>query len=369
MKYFLLSQISGETASLKHNHPKLKCLSGFVVIYLIILLLSGETFAQLSGNMEQKRITSETPAELKGPYLGQKPPGMEPELFAPGIISTNITEWTLTFMPDGLEAYYTIQGLNNINHLICIKSINGKWQKPEIASFANPDHNADPFISPDGKKLFFWSNRPENPGQEPGDNSDIWFVERKGNEWGKPVKLDSTINTKHWQIFPTVAMNGNLYFSCNYPDSKGGFDIYKSELINGKYTKPVNLGDSINSINLEQEPYISPDESYIIFCSDRHAPKSGNWDLYISFKKKDGTWTKAKNMGNAINSNAMDQAPIVTSDGKYLFFSSKRIPKSEAKSKDFSYESIIESLNKPGNGNSDVYWIDAKVIDYLKMDM
>jgi len=309
--------------------------------------------------------TNEFP-DISGPYLGQKPPGMIPELFAPGIISTKNTEWTLTFTPDGNEAYYTIQGLNNYNHLICIKCVNGKWQKPELASFTNPDHNADPFITPDGKKLFFWSNRPSDSSEQPGDNSDIWMVERVGNSWGNPVKLDSTINTKHWQIFPTVSSNGNLYFSCNYADSKGGFDIYKSEFIDGKYSQPVNLGDSINTSGLEQEPYVAADESYIIFGSDRHAPKTNNWDLYISFKMKDGTWTKAKNMGEIINSPYMDQAAIVTSDGKYLFFSSKRVKPIDYSDKNFSYQTIIDALNKPQNGNSDVYWIDAKIIEELK---
>jgi hypothetical protein len=302
----------------------------------------------------------------QGPYLGQKPPGTSPELFASGVISTDHTEWTLTFMPDGNEAYYTIQGLNNYNHLVCVKSINGKWQKPELASFANPDHNADPFISPDGKKLFFWSNRPANPSEKSEDNSDIWMVERKGDSWGAPMRLDAIINTKHWQIFPTVSLNGNLYFSCNYEDSKGGFDIYKSEFVNGKYTRPINLGDAVNNAALEQEPYIAPDESYIIFCSDRHAPKSDNWDLYISFKNEDGNWTKAINMGNRINSPAMDQAPIVTSDGKYLFFSSCRVKLIDCFAKNFCYQTIMEALNRPQNGSSDVYWVDAKIIAGLK---
>jgi len=299
-------------------------------------------------------------SKLKGPYLGQTPPGFEPELFAPGIISTNNTEWTLTFMPDGNEAYYTIRGLNGYNHLICVKSVNGEWQNPEIASFSNPDHHADPFITPDGKRLFFWSNGVD------GDNSDIWYVNRVGDNWSIPVRLDTLINTKHWQIFPTVALNGNLYFTCNYPNSKGGFDVYICEFKNGKYSKPVNLGDSINSIGLEQEPYIAPDESYIIFGSDRLAPKSGNWDLYISFKKKDGSWTKAKNMGDKINSPGMDQAAIVTNDGKYLFFSSNRTREYNLLAKGFSYKTIIETLNGPQNGNSDVYWIDAKIINELK---
>ncbi|MBU1013912.1 MAG: hypothetical protein KKG99_12990 [Bacteroidetes bacterium] len=304
--------------------------------------------------------------KLSGPYLGQTPPGITPEIFAPGIISTNITEWTLTFTPDGLEAYYTIQGLKGYNHLICVKEVNGVWQQPEIASFSNPDHNADPFIAPDGQKLFFWSNGPEDKTKKPGNNSDIWYVERIGNSWGKPIRLDSTINTKHWQIFPTVSLSGNLYFSCNYPDSKGGFDIYKSEFINGRYDKPVNLSDSINTPYLEQEPYIAADESYIIFGSDRHAQGTQDWDLYISFRKRDGEWTTAINMGPTINTKAMEQAAIVTSDGKYLFFSSNRVREYKPSSNDFNYQTIINALNGCQNGNSDVYWVSSEIIEKLK---
>jgi hypothetical protein len=330
-----------------------------IKLIAFLLLISSITVAQQ---------TTTDFSKLIGPYLGQKPPGITPELFAPGIISTRNTDWTLTFMPGGFEAYYTIQGLNGYNHLICIKSVNGVWQQPELASFSNPDHNADPYISPDAKKLFFWSNGPEKEGEESGDNSDIWYVNRVGGGWSRPIRLDSTINTSHWQIFPTVASNGNLYFTCNYPDTKGGFDVYKSEFVNGKYTKPVNLGDSINTNTLEQEPYIAPDESYIIFASDRHSPRTRNWDLYISFKKKDGSWTTAKNMGDKINSSAMDQAAIVTSDGKYLFFSSSRTREYNPAAKDFSYKTIINALNSPQNGNSDVYWVDAKVIDVLRRE-
>lgn len=299
-------------------------------------------------------------SKLRGPYLGQTPPGLTPVLFAPDYISTRNTDWTLTFMPDGNEAYYTLQGLNNYNHLICIKSVNSVWQQPQIASFSNPDHNADPFIAPDGKRLFFWSNGVD------GDNSDIWYVDRIGDGWGKPIKLDSVINTKSWQIFPTVSSNGNLYFSSKYADTKGGYDIYRCDYINGKYSTPFNLGDSINTSLLEQEPFISPDESYIIFASDRHAPKTSNWDLYISFKKKDGTWATAKNMGNKINSPYMDQAAIVTSDGKYLFFSTSRTREYNPSAKDFSYKTIIDALNSPQNGKSDVYWVDAKIIEEYK---
>ncbi|MDD1475234.1 hypothetical protein MEO41_28805, partial [Dolichospermum sp. ST_sed4] len=107
--------------------------------------------------------------------------------------------------------------------------------------------------------------------------SDIYCVDKIDGGWGKPVRLDTVIiNTSYWQIFPTVATNGNLYFTCNYPDSKGGFDDYRCEFKDGKYLAPVNLGDSVNTPYLEQEPFIAPDENYIIFASDRHAPRTNN---------------------------------------------------------------------------------------------
>ncbi|OFX86019.1 MAG: hypothetical protein A2W99_16565 [Bacteroidetes bacterium GWF2_33_16] len=327
-------------------------------LFTFLFLISNVVIAQ--------QPNSEFP-KLTGPYLGQKPPGMTPELFAPGIISTNNTEWTTAFSPDGLELFYTIQGLNNYNVLVYIKSVNGVWQQPELAPFRLPDHNADPFFTQDGKRLFFWSNGPDIENQESRNNSDIYYVDKVGDGWGKPIRLDTNlINTNQWQIFPTVARNGNLYFTCNYPDSRGAFDVYMSEFKDGKYQKPVNLGDSINTTTLEQEPFIAPDESYIIFASDRHAPRTNNWDLYISFKKEDGTWTTAKNMGKKINSSAKDMAAMVTHDGKYLFFSSYRVKEFDPSSEDFSYKVLKEALNGPQNGNSDVYWVDAKIIDELR---
>jgi len=85
-------------------------------------------------------------------------------------------------MPDGLEVYYTLQGLEGYNHIVYLKSMNGVWQQPEIAPFSNLDHNADPFISPDGKKLFFWSNGPQN------GNSDVYWVSAKIIEELRPME-------------------------------------------------------------------------------------------------------------------------------------------------------------------------------------
>ena len=79
-------------------------------------------------------------------------------------------------------------------------------------------------------------------------------------------------------------------------------DVFKSRFIDGHYSEPENLGGSINSEFAESNPYIAPDESYLIFTSHGRSDGYGKYDLYISFRKTEGSWTKAKNMGNQSNS-------------------------------------------------------------------
>ena len=111
--------------------------------------------------------------------------------------------------------------------------------------------------------------------------------------------------------------------------------------MNGKYSPPENLGNSVNSNASENFAYIAPDESFIIFHSTRPENYSRGNNLYICFRKKDRTWTKAINMGKEINSISCN-APSLSKDGKYLFF------------------------NRSKNSIVDFYWVDAKIIEELK---
>jgi hypothetical protein len=97
------------------------------------------------------------------------------------------------------------------------------------------------------------------------------------------------------------------------------------------------LGDAINTPHYEADVFISPDEKYIIYCSERPDSK-GKGDLYISFKNDKGEWQPAKNMGTPINTEGYEFCPFVTSDGKFLFFSR----------------------------GGDIYWVAAEVISSLK---
>lgn len=119
-------------------------------------------------------------------------------------------------------------------------------------------------------------------------------------------------------------------------------DIYLSTLKEGIFTDPQNLGHLVNSENNEYNPFIAPDESYILFNSNERPDSYGSHDIYISFRKKDRTWTEVKNVGDVVNSKASESKPYVSPDGKYFFFSS------------------------PRNGNWEIFWVDAKIIEDLK---
>ena len=269
---------------------------------------------------------------LKGPYLGQKPPGDLPELFMPGIISNCDLHSSVYFSPDGKEVYFS--KLNRSWNIMFMKQENGRWTQPQFLC-----KGLTPFLSPDGKTLFFSKQ-----------DFNLWKMERSTTGWVEPVKLSPVINFAGRQDGPSVSSDGTLYYCTLYQDARG---IVCSEFVDGHYSEPQPLGREINSNHNEGFPFIAPDESYIIFSSFR--PGSyGLGDLYISFRRDDGTWTEPKNLGPKINSEAKDRFPYISQDEKYFFFNSSRV----------SSLNIKRIPDGPGN----VYWVDAKIIEDLKPD-
>ena len=288
---------------------------------------------------------------LSGPYLGQKPPGMTPEVFASGIISTGYWEAKAVFSPDGKELYYQLGGAP-FYVILMMEEKDRRWTKPEVAPFSG--HIWEGYdISPDGTRMFIASNRPIDNLSKPSENGHIWITEKVNNEWGELTHLRPSIFG-----YPTVASNGNLYLSTG--------DIWISRFVDEHYTEMERLGNAINTKEFwEEDQFIAPDESYLLFNRNDGL---GSWDIFVSFRKEDGSWTKARNMGEPINSSASDVHPFVTSDGKYFFFASSRTIHKEYSEIPITYEEKIRILNSPGNGNADIYWVDAKIIEELKTE-
>ncbi len=132
------------------------------------------------------------------------------------------------------------------------------------------------------------------------------------------------------------------YFQGIHEVNYGSRDIYKAKFENGVFLKPENLGPEINSSGGEGDVLIAPDESYVIVCTERKEDCYGEADLYISFREPGGSWKPLKNMGSAINTDKVEYCPMISQDGKYFFYTSKK------------------------TGNGDIYWVDAKILDMKK---
>jgi Tol biopolymer transport system component len=278
----------------------------------------------------------------------------KPQIFGEGIISTGDYETHPAFSPTG-DTLYFLKCLPDANFCsICVSyNKNNRWSSPQIVSFSGKFTDVDPFVTKDGNTIYFVSNRPVIEGEPVKEDWDIWKTERSSTGWDKPVHLDSPVNSSASEYFPTIANNGNLYFGSSRNGGKGRADIYVSKFENNVYSAPENMSDSINTPDNEYEPFIAPDESYIIFMAT-YPNGVAHGDFYISYNMK-GTWSKAKKLPEPINSSATEWGGKVSNG--YFFFGSSRnkitdvLPQREV-IKDFE-----SRLHSAGNGLGDIYKI------------
>ncbi len=268
-------------------------------------------------------------------YLGQTPPSLTPELFAPGVISTKEElEYGSVFNEEATDFFYGARRNGRID-IQYSKLMGNTWSTPEAILPNEKWGYNDPFLSPDEKRLYFISKRSSDGLSEEFDH-DIWYVERTEEGWSDPINAGPSINSDGSEYYISFTNDGSMYFASNR-ESLTNFDIYSSKNVNGEFQPAIPLGNSINSEHYEADVFVDPDESYIIFCAKR-SEGLGVGDLYISFKNSDGTWSQAKNMGEPINSGYHELCPFVSKDGKYLFYTS----------------------------NNDIYWVDAKIIEQFR---
>lgn len=245
-----------------------------------------------------------------------------PQIFAAGSVSSRLPEFATTFAPDGRTVYFNIASADRAVLKIAMSEYqDGKWQPPVVLPFADGTYrDIDPFVTVDGQRLYFSSNRPLTTDGQPADFN-TWFVEKTATGWGNPQSADAPLNSAATEIFVSLAKNGNLYVSGDLR-GENTWTIFRSQYQAGKYTAPtwVDLGlpDTINVGN----PLISPDEDFLIFAT-RSLPGLGGSDLFISYREN-GKWSAAKNLGAPINSPYAEFAPCLSPDGEYLFFTSER---------------------------------------------
>jgi len=204
---------------------------------------------------------------------------LAPEVFAPGVISTDLDETSGSFSPDGDAFYFarwapytTVPAVS----LICVSYLrNGQWTPAQVVPFSGTYAEGSPFIAPDGKRLYFASKRPTHPKTDTSDWN-IWFVERQGNSWSEPQEIGPPVNTPHRESNPTVARDGTLYFVSDRDSQPGYTHIYRARLTNGRYDTPEKLGPEINGGEADTNPFISPDGKILIFASANASHTAAN---------------------------------------------------------------------------------------------
>lgn len=272
-------------------------------------------------------------------YLAEEQPGLTPKVFAPGVVSVqNRFEYGSTFSPDGKEFFYAVN-VGKKPEIHVIKFENSMWTKPAILISHELYGYNDPFLTPDAKRLFFISDRALD-GKGDKKDIDIWYVERTTSGWSEPVNAGREINSDKNEYYISFTKKGKMYYASNgetSAENDKNYNIKTSEYKNGKFEPSKVLGPAINTENYEADVFISPDENYIIYCSERSDGK-GKGDLYISFKDKNGSWKPAKIMDAGISTEAYEFCPFVTNDGKYFFFSR----------------------------SGDVYWVSSDVIEKFR---
>jgi Tol biopolymer transport system component len=269
-------------------------------------------------------------------YLSQPRPGLTPEIFAPGIVShPNQLEFNIAFTPDGREIYYTVIA-NSQTSIMFTKLENGSWTTPGLTPFSRSYANWSPFISPDGLRFYFVSDRPTQASGTRRDPN-IWVVERDQAGWTEPECLSEPINSLYNEYTPFLANDGTFYLVSDRPGGYGQTDIYSSKLTNGKYSVVENLGQPINTVYSDEGMLITRDDRYMILTSNRPGTE-GDVDLYFSVRNEDSSWQVPRNLGGIFNTKGPQYAPRFSPDDAFFFFFSE----------------------------GDLYWVDSKVFDAFK---
>lgn len=266
--------------------------------------------------------------DLRGEYLGQTPPGLTAQRFAPGIISTEALDSPPVFTPDGHEVFWSRIGPSpGVFHS---RVDGGRWTAPEKAAFCREGGlDVTPLLFDSGRQMLFLSTRALPDGRQPTRGFfTFWLTRREGAGWSTPAPIDSFFTGV--DDFGAIAEDGTLYLR----QASATTGIQRVARRDGRYLAPEPLSPPVNGF----PALVGPGERYLIISSA--LPDAyGERDLYLLFHQPGGTWSQPLNLGPAVNGPKIEHHASLSADGRYLFFSSNR------------------------TGNFDVYWIDARVID------
>lgn len=253
--------------------------------------------------------------ELSGPYLGQKPPGLTPEVFAPGFVSTaDFREFSGAFTPDGKE-YYFFRFADGAG-MMMTRLTSAGWTEPRPAPFNTAYIDNEPHITPDGRRLFFCSNRPYPGSGEGRRMTQVWVMSREGGGWGEPKHLGMG-------MMPSTSEKGRVFIG------PAIFELVDDKLVEAgrlDYDPTVREDERLP----KEHTCMAPDESFHVFDFKEN--------LYVSFRTSNGTWGAPIDLSQRIDLPGGEMLPTLSPDRQHLFFC---------------------------NGG-DIYWVSARIIEELR---
>lgn len=250
----------------------------------------------------------------------QGAPAPPPSLFAAGVISTDAEEYRITFTPDGATAFFARSDeffpAARRSTIFMTTFAGGKWSPPRVAPFSGAHADLDPFVSPDGTKVYFSSIRPVDGAAR--SDADLWVVERTASGFGEPRNLGE-VNSPSDELYPSLDRDGTLYFGSDRTGGTGGWDVYRAvPKAGGGFEAPVGV-ETVNTELWEFNPVVSPDGRMLFFTALNQPRGRGLGDLYVSFRYEK-TWLPPQNLGDMVNTRDDEYHPSLAPNGKYLFF-------------------------------------------------
>lgn len=296
-------------------------LLAFVAVSILLILI-----------IREKRLDTRT-------IYGQKPPGKKPVLYQPNFefLTGYETEY-IEMSSSGKELCFNVRdtAAKEWRMYYVQKKLFG-WTEPVVAPFADSGFGYSPKFSPNGNQLCY------------GRKGVLYYCKKENGEWSKPVEIPGAVNSKGYECDVSFTADGKIYFAGNgRPEGKGQCDIYRCAAPK-KGCEEVEHLENLSSAAGECILSVSPDEKYIV--TTRYVRKQGKnaLDLFVGFKKTDGTWTIAQRLPELFNSKSTNHSPKFSPDGKYFFFNQTTLDEKREMKKYWVSTEIFKELNTANN--------------------
>lgn len=243
--------------------------------------------------------------------------------FAPGALPEG-KAFSAAFTPDGQTVFFTLRDrATGVIALMVSRHVGGRWGTPEPAPVARGWAAMDPFVTRDGARLYFsWAKPRPGMRADTAADYDTWVADRAADGgWDTARHVGDAPHSRDSDMYPALTREGTLYFDSMRPGLPARRNVWRARLTGDSYGAAEPLPLAINdSAAGASNPYVDPDERYLIFSSAR-AGGRGRSDLWIAYRRSDGSWGEPRNLGPRVNSSDVEFCPTVSPDGRWLLFS------------------------------------------------